>query len=133
MGVSLSLPMRQRAGFTSMNEHEHLVGTDCEHERDEPMAGDMLHALVCAYPGYPWFVMIRGGIVQVKVMGWSEKWGMALHYKDIAHDANDRKRSIVRAAGEFLERANMVRGKANGDRIEALEGVPQADLVRATL
>lgn len=116
-----------------VNSHEHVVGIECEHDRDMPLAGELLHALVCVYPGYDWFILIRGGVVQVKIMSWSEKWGMCLHYSDIVHDANKRKKDIVRAAGEFLERANAIRGKNQGDKLKAIEGVPQKHIVRATL
>lgn len=112
---------------------EHIVGIDCEHDQDMPMAGDILRALVDAYPGYPWFVMIRGGVVQVRISSWSHNWGMALHYSDIAHDANDRRRQVIRAAGEFLERARMARARATGEALQAIEGVPDKYIERARL
>ena len=112
---------------------EHIVGFDCERTVDEPIAGDILRALVDAYPGYQWFVLIRGGVIQVKVMNWSQNWGMVLHYVDVAHDANDRRRSTIRAAGEFLERANMIRGRAQERAIQKIEGVPDKYIERARL
>jgi hypothetical protein len=32
-------------------------------------------------------------------------WGMALHYSQIKADAADRKKQVLFAAGEFIERA----------------------------
>ena len=35
------------------------------------------------------------------------------------------KREIIMKAGEWLERAGLVRGRANGDEIQRVEGVPE--------
>lgn len=109
-----------------------IVGFDTEHERDEGMASEMLRCLVDAYPGHGWFIVIRGGIVQVKDLEISDKWAMALHYSQVANDAMTRKRQILRSAGEWLERANQRRGRKES-RITHLEGIPDKDLVRARL
>ena len=53
-----------------------IVGFDCQDKRDEPMAGEILRTLVDHYPGHDWFVLIRGGIVQIKNQKWSNEWGM---------------------------------------------------------
>lgn len=114
-----------------LDPHEHVVGIDCERDADVPMASDVLYTLVCAYPGYAWVVMIRGGVLQVKIGDWSQHWGMALHMNDIQHDAGKRKRDVLRAAGEFLERARMIRGQHHGAKPVSIEGVPDKDLARA--
>lgn len=101
-----------------------IVGIDTERKEDEQMAGEILRYLIDAYPGYGWFVLIRGGVVQVKIPDWSSVWGMALHYKAIASDAAERKRKVLNAAGEFLERARMKRGEHDGTPVKAIEGVP---------
>lgn len=82
-----------------------IVGIDVEHDRDDTMAMDMVRDLCAAYPGHAWFVVIRGGIVHVKDMDLHPDWGMCIHYSDIKADAADRKRQVLFAAGEFLERA----------------------------
>jgi hypothetical protein len=103
-----------------------IVGIDAERETDETMAKEMLADLVHAYPGHAWFVAIKGGVVHVKDLDLNDKWGMCLHYSQIKHDANDRKRDVLRAAGEFLERANVARGaKRAGQDVTSIEGVPQ--------
>lgn len=109
-----------------------VVGFDTEHARDERMAAEMLHALLQHYPGHAWFITIKGGIVQIKDMDISDKWGMAIHYTQVDSDASVRQRKVIRSAGEWLERANHRRG-AKQDRITELEGIPDKDLARARL
>lgn len=106
-----------------------IVGIDVEHDRDDSMAMEMLRDLSAAYPGHSWFVVIRGGIVHVKDMDISPHWGMCLHYSDIKDDAKERKRSLIRAAGEFLERANLKRGMKT-ERAMHVEGIADKYLVR---
>lgn len=88
-----------------------VVGIDCEHDRDDSMAMEMVRDLVATYPGHSWFVVIRGGIVHIKDMDLHPDWGMALHYMKVCNDAADRKRQVLFAAGEFLERARKRQGK----------------------
>jgi hypothetical protein len=113
-----------------LGPHEHVVGIDCQHERDLGLAEDVLGILVKNYPGYHWFVLIKGGIIQIKITNWASYWGMALPYSDVAHDATERARQVKRAAGEFLERANAKRGASTGDRVMAIEGVPDKSIIR---
>lgn len=112
---------------------EAIVGYDTEHDSDEGLASRILRTLVDAYPGHGWYVTIRGGIIQVKDMDVHPNWGMALHYTQVTHDAAELKKSVLRAAGEFLERANMARGRKTEDRVTGVEGIPDKDLVRARL
>ena len=112
-----------------MQDASAIVGIDTEHDRDESMAVDMLKELVKTYPGHSWFVVIRGGVVHVKDMDISHHWGMCLHYSDIKDDAKERTKSLLRSAGEFLERANLKRG-AKTDRAMHVEGIADKYLVR---
>lgn len=107
-----------------------VVGYDTEHATDEPMAAQMVSDLCQAYPGHGWFVMIKGGIVHVKDLDLNDKWGMALHYSQIKGDAKDRKRDVLRAAGEFLERANLKRGAKSGQTVTRVEGIPDKHMAR---
>lgn len=109
-----------------------IVGFDTEHTSDERMAAEMLYALVQHYPGHAWFVTVKGGIVQIKDIDISDKWGMALHYTQIDADAAQRQRKVLQAAGEWLERANHRRG-AKQDKITSLEGIPDKDMARARM
>lgn len=107
-----------------------VVGYDCEHAVDEPMAAQMIYDLCQAYPGHDWFVVIKGGLVHVKVMSIDSRWGMALHYSQVKGDANDRKRQLLRAAGEFLERANLRRGRSEQQVVKHVDGIPDRQLAR---
>lgn len=111
-----------------MELNETIVGYDTEHERDEPLAREIVNTLSTSYPGHGWFVLIKGGVVQVKNLDWSDKWGMTLHYSQIVSDANDRKKHVIRAAGEFLERAAVKRGAKTEQVVRSIEGVPQKDV-----
>jgi hypothetical protein len=94
-----------------MNEKRPVVGIDVENNCDDPMAIQMVQDLVAAYPGHSWFVVIKGGIVHIKDMDLHPDWGMCLHYSQIKSDAADRKKQVLWAAGEFLERASKKSGK----------------------
>ena len=109
-----------------------IVGIDTEHNEDDTLAKSMLHDIVSAYPGHAWFVTIKGGVIHIKDLDLNDKWGMALHYSQLKGDANDRKRSLIRSAGEFLERANLMRGRKrdNQHRVTHIDGVPDKHLSR---
>jgi hypothetical protein len=109
-----------------------IVGIECEHDRDDSLAVEMLQALSSAYPGHSWFVKITGGIVHVKNLDFSDKWGMALHYSQVKADASERRRELVRAGGEFLERAHLARGQKT-ERHTQIEGIPDKHLGRVGL
>jgi hypothetical protein len=83
--------------------------------------GETLHG---TYPGYLWGVNITGGVAIIRNYRISAKWGMVIKLKDILHDAGVRKKEVIRAGGEFLERARLVRGKATGEGAMVLEGDP---------
>jgi len=51
---------------------------------------------------------------------------MNCKYKDIGYSASAMQREIIMMAGEWLERANLRRGRnINEDEIEYLEGAPE--------
>lgn len=108
-----------------------VVGYDTEHDSDETLAREILGYVLAAYPGHGWYVVIRGGVVQVKDLDINPNWGMVLHYTQMKDDATERKRQVVRAAGEFLERANLKRGAmVEGQVVHAVEGIPQKHMAR---
>lgn len=113
-----------------LGPHEHVVGVDCEHDKDMGLAKDILEVLIKNYRGYHWFVVIRSGVIQVKISNWSGSWGMILHYNDISHDASYRAKKVKQAAGEFLERANKIRGTGDGEKVRHIEGVPDKAIIR---
>jgi hypothetical protein len=103
---------------------ETVVGYDTEHARDEPLAAEIVHTLSTAYPGHGWFVLIKGGLIHVKNLDWSDKWGMALHYSMVGNDAKVRKQQVIQKAGEFLERARVKRGAKDDQLVTSVEGIP---------
>lgn len=87
-----------------------------------PMCKEIAEYLVGAYPGYGWYVRIDGGMLIIKSMKISKMWSMTRKFSDIAQDAGIRKRTVIMAAGEFLEAANLRRGTATGETAKVLEG-----------
>lgn len=110
-----------------------IVGYETEHDSDEGLASRILRVLVEAYPAHGWFVLIRGGVIQVKNLDWHPNWGMALHYTQVTSDSKVMAQEVRRAAGEFLERANVARGANTGERVTHIEGIPDKHLARAGL
>lgn len=110
-----------------------IVGYDTEHDSDEPMARQMLNDLTTHYPGHDWFIVIKSGIVHVKVMSINPNWGMCLHYSQIKADAKDRKKQLIRSAGEFLERAHLRRGRSENVDVKAVEGIPDKHMTKARM
>lgn len=101
------------------------IATESADPANLPMAKEMLEALTVAYPKHSWKVRIDGGIVFITCLeiAWRKPIGMARKFKDMAHDAMARKREVIRAAGELLERAHLKRGtKEEGAAAKVLEG-----------
>ena len=86
------------------------------------IAKEMLESLVSAYPNHSWIVRIDGGVVHIKHGGISSTIGMCLHFSKIKGDAAARKKDVIMAAGELLERARLRRGVNNGDPARVLDG-----------
>ena len=110
---------------------EPILGIDCEHDRDDGIARDILFSVATAYPGHSWNVMIRGGIIKISNLDWMNEWGMCFPYASFTGDANVLKRQAVMMCGEFLERANAIRGARTGEKPKDIEGVSRKSLQRA--
>lgn len=109
---------------------DYKVIVEADDDRDDLMAADVARILCEAYPGHAWHVRIAKGVLIIKHMGLSQKWGIARRYDRLTWDAKARKREIIMAGGEFLERAGLVRGKAReGDVTKAVEGIPAKDVL----
>ena len=102
-----------------------------EHVQDIGLAKDIGETLHAAYPGHLWAVTVVSGVATVKDLYISSTWGMLLHYDNIKGDAGARKKAIIMAGGELLERANLRRGKYTGDYVPALEGADKYSPLRA--
>jgi hypothetical protein len=98
--------------------------SDTEFDSDIPVAKEAIDILHQFYPGHPWHVRVLGGVLQVQNLSFSSKWGMVLKLKDIASDALVRRRKLIWAAGEFLERANQ-RRRGWEESATGVEGIPQ--------
>lgn len=101
------------------------VIVEADDDKDDSKAAEVMAILCEAYPGHPWHVRIGKGVIMIKHMKFSNSWGMCRHYDAVTFDAKVLKHSIVFAAGEFLERANVRRGKADEDlHIGDVNGIP---------
>ena len=91
----------------------------------EDEANGILEVLTVAYPSYPWAVRVYDGGFFIRNLDFPSNHGMNCKFKHIGYSASAMKREIILMAGEWLERANMKRGRANGDEIQRLEGAPE--------
>lgn len=84
------------------------------------MVKDVLETLEAHYPNYQWLCRIDGGMVMLSstTINWmlfhagykgAASFCMALKYSDVAHDATHRKKQVMLAGGQFLERAKLAR------------------------
>ena len=87
---------------------------------------DAINTLDTYYPGWGWTVMVRGGVLMIR-LPLSQKWGMNTRITEFDHDATRFKRRIIMAAGEFLERAAVARA-AKRAQIRHVEGIPDNQL-----
>ncbi len=87
-----------------------------------------------AYPGHPWSVRVYDGGFFIKHLAFDGSYGMNCHTRNVSHDAAVMKRTIIRNAGEWLERAGMLRGRYDSDQDAGLvEGMPKAKTMDANL
>lgn len=106
-------------------------------------AGQILHVLMAAYPGhhlnvFGFYSQDKWGnnrsvfhIVHLDFSQRGSNWGMSLHGNKF-YSASHMHKEVVTMFGEWLERANLARGKSTGDEIKKVEGVPEknhADIV----
>lgn len=91
----------------------------------EDEANTILDVLTTAYPTHPWAVRVYDGGFFIRNLMWPAQHGMNCKYKSVGYSASAMKREIILMAGEWLERANLRRGRnINEDEIEYLEGAP---------
>ena len=108
------------------SENSHVVLFEegaTEAQRSEAHA--ILGALDVAYPGHPWAVRVYDGGFFIRHLDFPANYGMNAKFKDNGYSASALKRDVILKAGEWLERANLARGRANGDEIGRVEGVPE--------
>jgi hypothetical protein len=93
------------------------------------LIGDCLET---AYPGWMWFVEVKGGIATIKSMHADAKFGFVLHLLTGFYSASDLKRQALRAGGELLERLGMPRRRADWDRMNDCRQDARGLMVYAT-
>ena len=101
-----------------------LVYCDGDNELGKALAKETAETLTLVYPNHSWWIGQRQGVLIIKhfsISGASGTIGMVRHISALANDATRRKREIVRAAGELLERAGLPRGAFQGGRVTKLE------------
>ena len=95
---------------------------------DSPLADarakEAAESLTTAYPNHSWWVECKQGALIIKhfeASGLRGTVGMVRHLNAMEADAGARKKDIVRAAGEMLERAGLKRGHRGEDPITHFE------------
>lgn len=113
-----------------MSQDGYHIIVEADDNRDDAMAGDVATALLEAYPGHPWHIRVAKGMLVIKHMKLSAKIGVARRYDRLTWDSNARKREVVMAAGELLERAGLTRGRViEGEFAKVVEGVKDKHLL----
>lgn len=107
-----------------------MIVVDAEHVRDIDLSKDIAETLETAYPGHLWAVTVTSGIATVKSLYISSVWGMVLHYDNIKGDWAARKKAVIMAGGELLERANLRRNKYMRHNVQILEGADKYSPLR---
>jgi len=102
-----------------------LLYSEGASKAQEDEAEQILGALTLAYPGHPWAVRVYDGGFFIRHLDFPNNWGMNCKASKVDWSASYMKREIIMKAGEWLERANLQRGRWNGDEIQKVEGVPE--------
>jgi len=91
---------------------------------DEILACRASELLQRHYPGYVWAVNVnseeKGGVMTIKNFSVSSTWGMVLHIAKL----DNKLKKVVRAGGELLERAGLIRGRGKGEKSNKVDGIP---------
>ena len=94
----------------------------------EDEAKVILEVLSVCYPGHPWSVRVYDGGFFIRHLQFPKNWGMNCKYRHFSHDAAVFKKEIIMKAGEWLERANIKRGRYDAEQPDyRVEGVPERD------
>lgn len=105
-----------------------------EHASAVLLAKDIANYLEHTYPGWAWAVETdpRGGIVNLRALKLSGEWGYILKLAWIQDDPVVRRRLVLKAAGEILERYGMPRAGYSYEAWKAgprdIAGNPKPDL-----
>lgn len=93
----------------------------------EDGAKQILHILMTCFPGHNIKVWgYASGVFHITHLDFEQvggNWGMALKARQF-YSASHMQKMVIDMFSEWLERANMRRGRANGDEVVKVEGVP---------
>lgn len=91
---------------------------------DELLAVRASELLQKHYPGYIWAVNVNsektGGVMTIRNFSVSYQFGMTLHLSKL----DNKLKKVIRAGGELLERARMVRGLRKDLKASQVDGIP---------
>lgn len=90
----------------------------------DAQAKEAAEILVTAYPNHGWWVEVRQGVLIIKHLEASGRRGivgMLRKLSQLVGDAGARKRELIRAGGELLERAALARGPRGEDPVLSFE------------
>lgn len=105
-----------------------------EHASAVLLSKDVADYLEREYPGWLWALSVdpRGGVASIRSLRLSGEWGFMLKLDWIQHDPVARRRIVLAAAGEVLERFGMPVGPFNREKWLAgprdIAGNPKPDL-----
>ena len=85
----------------------------------------IFQVLSSAYPGHPWWVRAYEGGFFIRHMDFDGNWGMNCPDQRKLYSASSYKKLVIMMAGEWLERANLKRGRADEDPTQHVECVPE--------
>jgi hypothetical protein len=96
-------------------------------DAQESEAKSILEVLTFAYSGHPWSVRVYDGGFFIRHLDFPGTWGMNHRSQSQTYSSSAMKRQIIRMAGEWLERADLVRGRSDDTVAKFVEGVPLKD------
>lgn len=104
-----------------------IVYSEGATKAQEDEANSILEALSTAYPGHPWGVRVYDGGFFIQHLQFPTNWGMNCRHQNMFdYSASAFKAQVIRMAGEWLERADMRRGRYDGEQPDyRVDGVPE--------
>jgi hypothetical protein len=117
--------------------NEAVCGWQAGNDFDDPNSGtaaertiaqNSVQVLMQTYPGYSWFVEVRGGLLMIRCaeLDYRGRYCMVRKLAQVQHDYGRLTREVKHAAGEYLERAGMRRGaRRDGETAIVLDGAPK--------
>lgn len=73
------------------------------------------------YPGHLWAVTVQSGVADIRNIAVSGDMAYTLHLATIKGSAQDFKKAVMRAGGEYLERYGLTRGAAKSDELAGVK------------